>query len=465
MKKLCCAILAVAAAVVVMPAMAQEPENIEAPEAVEATETPETVEAAETPEDNTISRYRRSSLYTMLIAHPDQEFGGEIGEVFLAMPTPDKFDDHSIGAEYKTITSTTGSKRKKRGSDANFPDIENHLASGRVPARMVARWFNRHPETGAFDMTLIQERGNYDATLADVALADMGARGRAVLADAGEELIGKTFLMVNDITYYDKSKATKAAGTGLRVLGVLGALATGDSSYIDLGETAGGITEAFGGFSVRITSYLYRLDWSEEVAATFYQDLWTDSSNLDAARVAAFDTSDLFRLTYIGSHSANAGNVTVEGFQEQTDAALISKVCVRALDRSIVELQRTYDEFKVNTPIHAIDQSGDVMVQIGLKEGINERSQFEVLEQIENEEGRTEYRRVGVIAPVKGQIWDNRYMAAEEAAEMEAQGVENTDEEAKEGNVNLSATRFRKVSGRDFYPGLLVREMTIRAQK
>ncbi len=181
--------------------------------------------------------------------------------------------------------------------------------------------------------------------------------------------------------------------------------------------------------------------------------------------VAAFDNSDMFRLSYIGSHASNAGNVTVKGFTEATDAALISKVCVRALDRSIVELQRTYDEFKVNTPIHSIDENGDIYVQIGLKEGINERSSFEVLEQRETEDGRTEYHRVGVIQPVKGQIWDNRYMAAEEAAQMAEAGVTNTDEEAAEGNVNLTATRFKKSSGGQFYPGLLVREMTIKTQR
>lgn len=436
------------------PSMAQEPE----PADVSAVQTP-----LEEPLDNTISKYRRSSLYTMLIAHPDQQFGGEIRNVFLAMPTPDKFDDHSIGQECKLITSTTSSKRKKRGSVANFPDIDSHVAGHRIPHRLVAKWFNRDAASGVFDMSLISERGNYDATLGDVALADMGARGRAALADAGEELIGKTFVLVNDITYINKEENTKAAGGILKGLASVASMFNSDAGK--LLNTAGTVTEQFGGFSVRITSYLYRLDWNPEVAANFYEFLWVDGSNYDSDRVVAFDNSDLFRLDYIGSHTANAGNVTVKGFKEQTDEALISKVCVRALDRAIVELQRTYDEFKVNTPIHSIDEKGDVFVQIGLKEGLNERSQFEVLEQIENEQGRTEYRRVGVIAPVKGQIWDNRYMAAEEAAQIAAAGVENTDEEAKEGNVDLTATRFRKVSGGRLYPGLLVREMTIKVQR
>lgn len=413
--------------------------------------------------DNTIAKYRRSSLFMTLIQHPDHEFGNEITNAFLEMPTPDKFDDHSLPLEYKTLTSTTNSKKKKKNDDRNFPDIENYVYSNKVPNMLVAKWFNRCPETGKFNMELISERGNYDASLSDVALADMGARGRAVLADAGEELIGKTFVIVNDITYINKEERTKKAGGWLRVAGVLGSFV--DPSIGDLAFATADITEQFGGFSVKITSYLYRLDWNEEAAATFYQDYWVDDYQYDENRLAAFDDSDVFKLVYIGSHSANAGNVTVKGFTQATDGALISKVCTRALDRAIVELQRQYDEFKVNTPIHSIDENGDIFVQIGLKEGINEKSQFEVLEQIENEEGRTEYKKIGVIAPVKGQIWDNRFMAAEEAAQMAEQKVENTDEEAKGGNVNLTATQFKKVSGGKLYPGLLVREMTIKAQK
>ncbi len=407
-----------------------------------------------------MGKYRRSSLYTIFIAHPDQKFGGEIQSAFLAMPTPDKFDDHAIGEEYKTIISTTNSKKKNKKSKANFPDIESHIYGKKIPAALVAKWFNRDSLTGAFDMELISERGNYDATLADVALADMGARGRASLADAGEELIGKTFVLVNDITYIDKAERTAAAGGVLRLLGALvGGLY--DSSVGDALTAVGAVTEQFGGFSVRITSYLYRLDWSPEVAAMFYEDYWVDDQTLDSARVAKFDNSNLFRLAYIGNHTATKGNVTVNGFKEEADEALIRKVCVRALDAAIVELQRTYDQFKVTTPILSVD-GNEVLVQIGLKEGINEKSRFEVLQTRENEEGKTEYRRVGVITPVKGQIWDNRYMAAEEASAMVEQGVKNTDSEAAQGNLNITATRFRKEGAFNVYPGMLVKELTIK---
>ena len=70
-------------------------------------------------------------------------------------------------------------------------------------------------------------------------------------------------------------------------------------------------------------------------------------------------------------------------------------------------------------------------------------SRYEVLLPVEDERGITTYKRVGIIKPIKGRIWDNQYMA----------NLENTAESA------LDATYFEKVSGGDFFPGMLIREM------
>ena len=80
---------------------------------------------------------------------------------------------------------------------------------------------------------------------------------------------------------------------------------------------------------------------------------------------------------------------------------------------------------------------------IGMKEGITVDSKFEVLEALKDENGKTSYKRVGVIKPVPGEIWDNRYMAVEEGAV----------------GAKLGVTTFKKVNGKDFYPGMLIREI------
>jgi hypothetical protein len=116
------------------------------------------------------------------------------------------------------------------------------------------------------------------------------------------------------------------------------------------------------------------------------------------------------------------------------------KVCTRALDKSIAQLQKEHQEFRVKTPLLSTEP---LTAQIGIKEGVTEDSKYEVLEVIE-EDGFTKYKRVGVIKPIKNKIWDNRYLAEYEE--------ENLGSE-------LTATEFEKISGDDFYPGMLIREI------
>lgn len=93
-----------------------------------------------------------------------------------------------------------------------------------------------------------------------------------------------------------------------------------------------------------------------------------------------------------------------------------------------------------NTPLISVSP---LKAYIGLKEGVTEKSRFEVLEAELSKEGKMTYKRVGVIQPKENLIWDNRYMASEEQAY----------------GSDFGFTTFRKVSGGDFYPGMLIREI------
>ena len=106
----------------------------------------------------------------------------------------------------------------------------------------------------------------------------------------------------------------------------------------------------------------------------------------------------------------------------------------------IASLQKNFDQFKVNTPLISVSP---LKAYIGLKEGVTEKSKFEVLEAELSKEGKMTYKRVGVIQPKENLIWDNRYMASEEQAY----------------GSDFGFTTFRKVSGGDFYPGMLIREI------
>lgn len=417
-------------------------------------------------EDGSLQKYRRSSLYSVLVKHSTFPYGETIDSTFMSIPTPDKFNNHDVGP--KSFESSAAKMRKK-GQDKNAvnqADIEAFVQANDVARQMVAKWFDRNPETGAFDLELMFERGYYDAQQADIEEAKASLRNVSALGDAGEELIGKTFLLVNDITFVDRGERSKKTGGWLKFAGSLLSAATGVSAAEDLGNLAGAAVNEIDGFKVNITSYLYRLDWNQEVAETFWSEYWIDAENPDEARRAAFESTDLFKLTYIGETSTSAANLASKSLSQKPKEAQMLKVCTRAIDKSIVELQREYDEFKVNVPISKVNEDGTCEVAIGLKEGINEKSQFEVLVKAQNEDGTYYYEKIGKIQPVKGQIWDNRFGALEDAqAIAEEEGVKKSDEDG-DGDATLTATTFKILDGANkIGAGCLVREVTIKRAK
>jgi hypothetical protein len=107
-----------------------------------------------------------------------------------------------------------------------------------------------------------------------------------------------------------------------------------------------------------------------------------------------------------------------------------------------VALQKNFENFQVVVPVYQVE-GNQVLVQIGLKEGVSATSRYEVIERTEDKKGEVTYTRKGVIRPNPKLIWDNRYMADEEDAV----------------NSDLNYTTFEVVSGSGFYPGMLVREI------
>ena len=381
-------------------------------------------------------QYRRSSIYSILVNHTDQQFANEIKQAFLQIPVPDKFNDHDLSV--KVVDMNT--KLSDAGSKNENPTITDFLRRNKVASRLVGRWFNRDNFTGQCDMELVKQRGLYNATEFDKQIAARSARGTAMLQDAGEELIGNTFVIVNDIRYIDKNKGAKIAAGVLSVLGQVAAAYTGNSSFGDMGDNLADITETLKGFSVKINTFLYKLEWNDELATTFYQEQYASAP--DSLKRAHFETArSQYKLSYVGKVESRGGTTSFLGIKEDEPIIMVRKACQRAIDENVVELQHSHEEFRTKTPLLS---ASPITAYIGMKEGVTTKSKFEVLEVVELEDGKHKYDRVGIIEPIDNLIWDNRFMAAEEGAE----------------GTNLGYTTFRKVSGKDFAKGMLIREIT-----
>lgn len=110
------------------------------------------------------------------------------------------------------------------------------------------------------------------------------------------------------------------------------------------------------------------------------------------------------------------------------------------MDENIANLQQNFQAFQIKTPLESVEP---LEARVGKKEGITENSRFEVLEPQKDKTGKITYKKIGEIKPVPNLIWDNRYMAEEEMAE----------------GATLGCTTFKKVSGGDFLPGHLIRQI------
>ena len=184
----------------------------------------------------------------------------------------------------------------------------------------------------------------------------------------------------------------------------------GADDIASVAQTAKLASDVIGkGYYVRTTTYLYKLVWDDETADNFYSNYWVDASNPDSKRSDAFDKTSMFKLKYVGSE-VSRNNLQSTIFTTKSNDQLIEIATIRAVDKNIGKLQRTFEEFRVKTPL----LSGDpISAKIGTKEGIEKGDKFEVLEQMMDEDGITSYKRVGVIKVDKNNIWDNLYLSDE----------------------------------------------------
>ncbi len=385
--------------------------------------------------DSKTDEYRRSSLYTLMVADSTRNFSQLIQETFVNSKIPEKFNNHIVSERsIPKLYNDTLSKADLK--EAQKVAISEYLSTHDIAKSMIAKWFTRS-EQGGFNMDLISERGFYNASDLDVKIAKNSERGTAMLADAGEELIKNTFVIVNNFKYTNKEEVAKKAKGLLSMVSDVAVLA-GAGDVATVSDAAGeGIGVLGKGYVIKTDAHLYRLKWNEEVASIFYNDYWTEDGQIDEEKVKAFNESDVFELEYIGTQMAWA-DLQSTSFTKKTDEELITIATIKASDAVTAKLQREYEVFRTKTPLMSTEP---LSAKIGLKEGLEKGDKYEVLEQVLNKEGKTEYKRVGVIKVDKNQIWDNRFNADEE----------NTDE-------TLEYTVFTG-NKKKYYAGMLIRQI------
>lgn len=305
--------------------------------------------------------YKRSSIYTMLIAdsvQPNYHIINGFGNVVL----PEKFNNHNIGP-YIIYTNPEQNNKDKV--------IANYLRKENVAKKLIAKWFNRK-KNGAFDTKLVANRGMYNASELDKAIAEKSERGIALLKDAGEDLIQNTFVIVFDI------------------------------QMETLNEASGAIFNNKDKVEYQVTSYLYRLNWNERTAAIFYSDYWMDNTQGDSSNKKLFEESKIFQMEYIGNFSFVKKE---QQFFTNSQGIMLDKLIKEFIDKSIFNLEVKFTNFRSKFPLFT---GTPITAKVGKKEGIKTGDKFEVLEKILNADGSFQYKNMGTIEVENDEdIWDN----------------------------------------------------------
>lgn len=419
--------------------------------------------------DSINTNYQRSSLALFLMEDVGMPMKDTILQSFNTAPFPDKFNNHNVAVRsFERCTTLTEEDQaafdaavnlatsqnaaeapKKKGMFGKFLKAAASDASGgvvgatskdemavsankflvdqKIAKQMFDKWFL--DSAGNFSLALAQERGLYNATKSDVEQAASSVYGTASLADAGIDLVNNTFAVVCNYRYMPKDSLVALIGG----VAVAAAEASGNS-YAVMGAKAAmmALSASLGaGYYVVVNTYLFQLNWNDNVQNQLSQ-VWDNRE--------AYDAADFYGFKYIGNTTGWA-QVKAGIFINKDQAELIRIATVNATDAAIAKLEKKYDVFKTKSPL-MVAEDGTLYAHIGMKEGIEPKDKYEVLERaIDPKTGRTIYKSKGTITVVKDHIWDNRYMADQEP----------------DHDSSINETYFEGKG--DYYNGLLIRQI------
>ncbi len=377
------------------------------------------------------TKYRRSSLHTILIESSDFPKKDQVINAYYGAPFPNKYDNHNIGEK-----SFNPAKYSNDTIESKTPEvIEKYFKDQQIAKKLVAKWYNRQAD-GCFDFSLIHDRGAFNASFLDAKTAAASSDGQYLLKSAGTELINNTFVVVSKMKFVENEPIARAIRDGI-ILSLNNANEMVRTMGVKAAEKA--YEKGKEGYSVWTTSYLYKLKWNPEVEGIFYGEMYGDKSDMTASKKAKFDNNtDLFQMEFVGSQKSTT-LVTFSLKEKRTEDQIINLSVTRNIDKVFAKLQKNYDVFKPKVPLFTGDP---ITAKIGLKEGLEGGDKFEVLEAVMDEKtGKIEYKKIGTIKVDGNKIWDNNFNLGDEVP---AEGA-------------IDRTTFK--GGSKYYPGLLIRQI------
>lgn len=432
-------------------------------------------------------KYRRSSLYTIMV--PSDKLTGDAEQIVTAtfdtMPIPNKYYKYDLLKNYRhmdltkievtkeeidAVKENSGNQKKglgglvkkganfvkkqasssetgKMNDDEKVAKMMKYFKDNHIANQIVGTWYNKSDKPGKngkhFNIDRINNLGLFGANREDLEKYSASvSSGENVVMDAAEiDLVSRTFIMVTSYSYLSYDELAADIKAGAEVASSLGFKGIG--GLVDLGASAfGGATD---GYFITAESYLFQLDWTNDVRSEFTEKYVKNDE------VGDFDTTPLFTLKYIGKTKGlvHAGKVFAKSNDENAKKH-ISVATERATDKSIAKLQREYDVFKTMSVLNVADD-GTMYAYVGKKEGVKQGDKFKVFE---TDEQTGELKACGTITVAKGKVWDNRRGMSD------LEDAVDVDKDDADIDVNAKFTTFDGTAKESWkIGGMLIRQV------
>lgn len=359
-----------------------------------------------------MTEYNRNSLTIMMVE--GGKYNTELKAAMGHVKVPEKFDNNMLAERFLP-------------SSHNTAEVRQRLEAMKIPNGILSKWFSRSDD-GKFNMSVIHNRGLYNATDADVVAASASKRGLSKLQDAGEKLISHSYVMVltfGTIKTMDQIYDEQDAAARKRAKSA--------------GKEFTPVPRTRNGYKGEVAGFLFRLSDVADAMDNFYSNMWIfddDSPEIMAAKRQMFDTTT-FKLTYVTSVVTTCEGTQLNAGAQKSKAELFDILMTGSVANLVNEFENKVDEWKVRTALYSVFP---LRAKIGTKEDLTVEDRYFVYEFRMNKKNEVYASRRGVVRAKK--VVNNSYVAQGSGSE----------------NLNQTTSKFYQVAGHKLEPGMFMEQ-------
>lgn len=275
------------------------------------------------------------------------------------------------------------------GQYIHWDSLSTWMQEEGIAQDILSVWFNRN-DKGIFDISVLGERGLYNANNQDFKIALSSKRGVQGIMDDGLNLIDQSYVLLFD--FHD-----------LRIFEAL---------YKQQGTPQKERTQE--GYYARVKIYLFRLPFTESDAGDFFENFWiSEEGDHNELRKKAFE-DHLFNMQSIIAQSfvitaSQSKSMLSRLKKKKTREEFLQELADLAIDNGLSMVAQSESQLLIRAMITDVRP---IRANIGTKEDLSFEDRYFIYENQENARGEIKAKRKGVVKAYK--VSDNKTVSTGE---------------------------------------------------